>query len=109
MVVFPILSLVVTWGALKSGTPREMPVAVCDLDGSAWSRKLIRLMDAGPGVATRSVADPAQGRDLVLRGQVYALVILPVDLERSLLRGRGAEVVCYYNTQSPAGGQSDLP
>ena len=100
LLVLPIFSALVVWGVLKAGTPRELPVAVCDLDGSAGSRRLVRMMDAAAGVAVLPVADPVQGEDLVRRGRAYALVVLPRDLEKSLKKGQGGEVVCYYNTQS---------
>jgi len=88
-----------------SGTPRKLPIAVYDANNSALTHRLIRLFDANPAlhVAYR-VTDVAEGKQLILSGRCYALVILKQDLERDLSRGQGAQVISYYDNQLMTSG-----
>jgi len=64
------------------------------------SRTIIKAIDATSVIAVSFQAvDPAQARDLMLSGRIYAAVLLPRGLENDILRGKGAEVVGYTNTQ----------
>ncbi|MBZ0270029.1 ABC transporter permease [bacterium] len=100
MLVLPLLSFALLWVIFHQQTPRDLPIAVCDLDRSALSRQLIRMIDASPSmqVADR-VQQPRDGRELILTGSAYALVLLPKDLERDAKRGKAPPVVAYYNAQ----------
>ncbi len=100
MIVLPLVSFALTWGLFSNQYPQDLPVAVVDLDHSSISSTIIRAIDATSVVAVSFQApDPAQARDLMLRGKVYAMVILPYGLEEDILRGRGGEVIGYTNTQ----------
>lgn len=100
MVVMPAASFVLIWGLFSNQVPRDLPVAVYDGDHSTLSRTLIRLIDGTPTMAVEAVvADPAEGRDMILRGKAYALIVLPRNMERDAKRGLGAKVLGYYNAQ----------
>ncbi len=100
MLVLPLLSFGLLWAIFSQGTPSDLPVAVCDLDGSSLSRRLVRMIDATPSmeVAFR-VTTPAEGERLLERGKSYALILLPKDLEHDGARGRAPAVVGYTNAQ----------
>ena len=100
MIVLPLVSFALTWGLFYNQYPQDLPIAVIDLDHSTLSRTVIKAIDATSVVAVSfQVPDPAQARDLMLRGKIYAMVILPHGLEEDILRGKGGDVIGYTNTQ----------
>lgn len=101
MVVFPLIAFVLIWGVFQNESARDLPVAVYDADNTMLSRKLVRMIDAGQYIkVSNHVAFLNEGRDLVLRGTVYAFVVIPLDFERDVKRGAGAEIIGYYNAQT---------
>ncbi len=103
--ILPLVSFGIMAAIFSSGTPRKLPIAVYDADNSALSHRLIRLFDANPAlhVANR-VTDVAEGKQLILSGRCYALVILKRDLESDLARGHGAQIISYYDNQLMTSG-----
>lgn len=100
MLVLPLLSFAVLWAIFRTGTPVDLPVAVCDQDATALSRRLTRMIDATPTMnVMRQVSTPAEGQRLLKEGRIYALVLLPADLERGVARGQAPAVVAYTNAQ----------
>lgn len=100
LLVLPALALGLTYAIFSAGLPRELPVAVVDQDHSRLSRQLVRMIDATPTVRVAArPADPAEARDLVLQGRVYAWVQVPAGLERDVMRGGAQPVVAYTNAQ----------
>lgn len=92
------------WGILAAtfyeGVPRNMPIAVIDHDNSAFSRELIRSIDATSTMRVAAYAmSPAEGEDLMKQGDVYAVVLLEKDLEREIIRGNSPPIVIFYNAQ----------
>jgi ABC-2 type transport system permease protein len=99
--VFPLALMGLLAGVFHSGLATRLPIAVLDLDGSDLSRSLIRSVDATPDTAVAMrVADLAEGRQLILSGQVRGLLMIPRNLERDVLAGRRPDVVFFYNTQT---------
>lgn len=103
--VVPVATFLLLWAIFSRGVVQELPVIVCDQDESALSRHLARMIDAAPSMKiSRRVDDMAAGRELLLRREGYALILIPHDLERDLYRGRSPQAVCYYNNQSLLAG-----
>ncbi|MCT4672769.1 MAG: ABC transporter permease [Prolixibacteraceae bacterium] len=88
-IVYPILY---GWVYHKE-VVKEVPIAIVDQDGSAFSRQLARSMDATEEihVAYRCV-DFAQAKDLLLSGKARGMVVFPKELEKHLLRSEKASV-----------------
>ena len=85
--------------------PTELPVAILDYDQSHLSRQIIRGLDATPGVQVhRFPADLRAAGSAVRRGEVFAVVALPPDLHRDVLRGEAPRVQLYYNRQMLTAG-----
>ncbi len=104
--VFPVIAIVLTIWIFSGGTPRHVPIAVVDQDASALSRTLARDIAAISGL--RVAYRPANFREamsLVRRGDAYAVVLIPHETERKVLRGQGARIVVYTNAMYaiPAG------
>lgn len=100
-VVVPLLLMALLTGVFSAGLATRLPIAVLDLDNSDLSRSVIRMVDATPDTAvTQRVSDLAEGRAMILRGDVYGLLLLPKFLQRDVFSGRGPDVVFFYNTQT---------
>jgi len=84
----------------------DLPVAVIDMDHSSASRELARMLDAAPKIGVRAYADlPAAQADLAWR-QLFAVIVIPVDFEKRLLRGEQLVVPVFGDaTNRIANGQ----
>ncbi|HTY23183.1 MAG TPA: ABC transporter permease [Desulfomonilaceae bacterium] len=100
IVVIPLLTMTIPHAIFRLGVPRKLPIAVCDLDHSQLSRHLSRLLDANSYLqVTYQVPNAESGRQLILSGRVYMLVVLPRDLERDVNLGRSPKIASFYNNQ----------
>src|ERR1700761_5409693 len=97
----PLVLMALLISVFSAGLATRLPIAVLDLDNSDLSRSIIRMVDATPDTAvTQRVSDLAEGRAMILRGDVYGLLLLPKYLQRDVFSGRGPDVVFFYNTQT---------
>lgn len=81
--VFPVLFAIFftfVFGGAKGGAGK-MKVAVLDLDGTAPSAQLVRDLEADASLATRRAATMDEGRMLVQKGTVTALIVVPAGFE----------------------------
>lgn len=100
MLVLPLFSFALCWAIFCRGVPRDLPIVVCDLDHSALSRRIVRMLDASAGLAVvRQTVDPESAYRLIKEGRSYALVLLPKDLQREVAAHRAPKVVSYYNNE----------
>ena len=101
-----VLSVALTTLPYAHRTMDDLPVAVIDMDHSAASRELIRLLDAAPKIAVRSYIElPTAQHDLAWR-RLFGIVILPVDFEKRVLRGEAVSVPIFGDaTNRMANGQ----
>ena len=100
-IVVPIILLGTLTAVLSAGIARRLPIAVLDLDGSEFSRQLLRTVDATPDTAVAlHVAELSEGRRLIISRKVRGLLMLPHNLERDVFAGRRPEVVFFYNSQT---------
>jgi ABC-2 type transport system permease protein len=75
---------------------REVPLAVVDLDHSQASRTLIRMVNASESVAVAMMPDNlAQAEDAFYRGQVFGVLVISNDFNKTLLQGKQANVSVY--------------
>jgi ABC-2 type transport system permease protein len=103
--LLPLALMLLLSGVFAAGLATRLPIAVLDLDSTDFSRQLIRTADATPEAAVAvHVADLAEGRALILSGDIHGLLMLPRNLERDVLAGRRPEVVFFYNTQTQTSG-----
>ncbi|WP_281543716.1 ABC transporter permease [Grimontia sp. SpTr1] len=94
------LALFLLVGAIfSSGTGRDLPIGVVDLDHSAMSRSLTRYYDASPALETRSFTGVQEATASLNSAETYATVIIPSDFEKATLRGESPEVTAFYNSQ----------
>jgi ABC-2 type transport system permease protein len=80
--------MILLFGLALSNEPANVPWGVLDQSQSEVSRRLVAEIQAtGYFVPPRGVASYDEGRDLLERGQVVALVVVPRDFHREVLRG----------------------
>ena len=96
----PLLMFFALWWVFSSGTALDLPIGVVDLEQSTLSRGLIRYYDASPTLAvTQGFTSVKKGSDAMKSGQIYALVVIPDDLTRSVVLGHAPTVTTFYNSQ----------
>lgn len=67
---------------------RNVPVIVIDRDQTALSRRFVRWLDASEGIAVRALTnDLDAAQDAVRAGAAGAVILIPKDFERGVLRG----------------------
>ena len=96
----PPLLFFLIWLIMSAGIARNLPVGVVDLDNSSLSRALIRHYDATSALNTDTgFTDLLQGGAALRAGRIYALVVLPADLEKMTRLGRTVQVSAFVNSQ----------
>lgn len=101
-----LISLCVMSMVYANRTVWDLPVAVVDQDHSTASRMLTRQLDATSKVETVHYENLADAEhDLALR-QLFAVIIMPVDLEKKILAGQSIVIPVYGDaTNRLANGQ----
>lgn len=98
--VFPLSTFGFFWVIFQQGIPRDLPVAVLDHDHSMFSHKISRMIDATASMKiTRNVTNLSDGQSLLHRGDCYALIVIPKDLEQDAMTGKAPPVINYFNNQ----------
>ena len=82
--------------AYQNEVLRQIPVALVDLDHSASSRRLARMMDATEQIhITLKPTSLQEARDLFYQGRVNGIVLITNDFEKKLLSGHQAMLPVY--------------
>lgn len=72
-----------------TNVPAEQAVAVVDQDRSALARQLVRMVDATSQVRVAArPASMADAQDLLARGKVHGLLVIPENFQRDVYLGR---------------------
>jgi len=97
----PSLQLVLFGYAINMDV-RQIPTAVLDRADSAFSRKLLGELAATQTFDLRyRVYSEAEAIGMLESSEVGVVVIVPPDLDRRLLRGRGAEISILADASNP--------
>ncbi len=101
-VVFVPLVQLVLFGYAINQDVREVPTALLDRSGSAVSRYLVERLEATQALTvTRRVSTESEGREMLARGDVGTVIVVPPDFARRWYRGRGAEVSLLVDATDP--------
>ena len=100
LVPLPLIIFLTLAAVFAPGLPRDLPVAVVDLDGSTLSRQIVRMIDAAPDVAVvEQLASLSEARHTLVARRAYGVLLIPAGMERALLLGQQPEVVVFSNNQ----------
>ncbi len=98
MVVLPVVSFAFFALLFSQGVARNIPIAVCDQDGTTLSRKIVQMIDDTPtALVAYEVPDMAEGERLVRSGTVAAVVLIPDRFEKQLLSNGQTHVEAYVS------------
>jgi len=70
-----------------------LPVAIINQDHSSASRLLMNRLDTIPKIKLHSYDDLARARADMRELKLFAIILIPIDFEKSLLNGK------YYGTR----------
>ena len=97
-VIGPLVSFFLVAWLFSSNVPRELPVAIVDLDHTALSRQMVRMVDATAiASVNRNYTSLDEARLAMEEGRVDAIVCIPKNTEKDVFRGYGANIALYLN------------
>lgn len=100
MIIAPILACFLVCEIFKTGTVKDLPVAVYNADNSSLSRTIVRMINATQSASVDyQVTSLTEGKNLLVEGKIYGLVLIPRHFQRDVYRGLMPEVALYYNNQ----------
>ena len=101
MLIIPIFTCFLICQIFKEGSPKNLPIGVMDFDDSEFSRMLTRDIQAMPSCDVRKVVTSlSEGKNLIVRGDIYALIVIPRDFQKNLYLMKNPKLVFYYNNQT---------
>ena len=96
----PILLTVILLGIFSAGTATNLSIGVVDNDNSSMSRALIRYYDASPALqVNKHYSSVNQASQYLRNNTIYAVAVIPTDLEKNTLLGKSPQVTVFYNSQ----------
>ena len=105
VLILPLLLPGLLVAIFAERAPQHLPVAVLDYDDSPLSREFHRALAATPGLAAqRHVPDLALAGAAVRRGEAYAIIAIPPEFGRDILRAGQPRVQLYFNRQTTTAG-----
>ncbi|HEX3009134.1 MAG TPA: ABC transporter permease [Bacteroidales bacterium] len=94
----PLFSFLLIIWIFVHNVPRELPVAVVDMDHTQLSRQIARMTDA-TSVASinKNFTSLEEGRKAVESGDVDAVIYIPAGTEKDIYRGTSGRLALYLN------------
>ncbi len=96
--ILPLLFLAV-YAIFSHGLSRDLPIGIVDLDHSQLSRTIISYYDANPTLSAKTYTSMAEGIKAMQGGEIYGLIVLPLDMEKDIVRGSSPKINSFYNSQ----------
>jgi len=88
---------------LSSNIAADAPIAVIDLDNSAYSHELTNKINASEFMKVTAVLNtPTDPKELFYRDQAVAVVYFPPDLEKSRYTGEAVNIGVFYDNTNTA-------
>jgi ABC-2 type transport system permease protein len=103
LTAIPLVLYLLTWWILSAGVARDLPLVVYDLDNSAMSRSLVRMLDQSPGLkVVRAASGESEAMALIRERNAFGVVSIPAGLQQDVSLGRGVKLQWAYNAQYPS-------
>ncbi len=98
--ILPLISFFFFWIIFDSGIPENISISVYNADHTQTSRRITRLLDSTQLLnVVHHVTCIEEGKKQILKGDSYALVVLPKGMEKDILKGDAPRVVNFYNNE----------
>lgn len=96
----PILIVVFMYSTLRESIIHNLPIGIVDLDNSTLSHDIAFNIDASPTLEIVNQYDSiANAKDDLNTKKIYALVVIPYNLQKNVKTNNTPEIAVYYNTQ----------
>lgn len=94
----PLLVIIFLASMLSQGSPRHLPIVVVDQDHSAYSRQIIRNLQATPALSIYAYEPSMPLAEQHLKQlKAWGVVNIPAQAQANLLHGRSTEIASYVN------------
>lgn len=104
-IIGPLLAFLLIMSIFSANVPRNLPVAVVDIDHTSLSRTISRMTDATSIAAIdKSFMNLTEAQDAMERGKVDAILYIPEYTERDILKGGSSKIVLYINNSNVVKG-----
>lgn len=96
--IAPVATFIVIIWLFSSGVVRDLPVAVVDMDQTAFSFKVTRMIDASRNCRVKfRLNSVMEAKEMMEEGVIDAIVVLPSNLEQKVLKGDSEPVTVFIN------------
>ena len=103
--IAPVSAFLIIMWLFSDGVVRDLPVAVVDMDHTAFSSRVTRLVDATPVCKVMyRLCSTEEARQMMDDGKIDAIVVLPQDLERKVMNNSTPEIAVYINNTNVVKG-----
>lgn len=100
LIWLPIVLMAFLLSIFSAGLASNLPVGIVDNDHSVMSRSLVRYYDASATLEVKySYASVSEASNALRSNSIYAVAIIPKDLEKKTLLGESPQVTVFYNSQ----------
>lgn len=97
-VLLPLFSIFFMATIFGNGQMEHLPVGIVDMDATATSRKISRMVEAVPTFhVTKYYTDAAEARVATEKKEIYGYLVIPTDFEADLQDGKTAALTYYYH------------
>jgi len=103
--IAPVAAFLIIIWLFSGGVVRDLPIAVVDMDHTAFSSKVTRMIDATPvcNVMWR-LGSTGEAKRMMDAGKIDAIVVLPTDLERKVMNNGSPAIAVYINNSNVVKG-----
>ena len=108
LVLLPLSYLLLFGGLFAKNAVNEAAIGVCDLDGSAESRRLVRAFDDADALSVRLVGALGETEAAYRRGDIVAYAVIPPDYAEHLRRGVPVSVEVVANNANTVLGNTAM-
>ena len=103
--ILPMFTFVFFTSMFSKGKADNFEVAILDADNSQISRMIVSYIEATPEVEfTRKVSSLEEGKRLIEKGEVYAVLEIPKGLENGIYSGIPRKMVLFYSNNNLSAG-----
>jgi ABC-2 type transport system permease protein len=103
--IAPVTAFLIIIWLFSDGVVRDLPVGVVDMDHTAFSSRITRMVDATPVCKViHRLNSPGEARELMEAGKIDAIVVLPAELEQQIMNSNTPVIAVYINNTNVVKG-----